>query len=195
MHLAVEFLAEFYLHYWSRPGICFQAAKFVFNIKICIELFVRGLPSVPVFNSIRADLPECIATIPHEQDYGAFITLMKKVLQLDTIFCSAIQSHVPRQSCGSTSTVALAPQSASVIKPSNALDTTPRTQKHCNNCKSCGLQSVGHTDDTCFQQGGGMEGRHKEYLSNRGCVHAMFAEYLENALLSPDQSLGCFKAA
>lgn len=175
-----------------RTGISrLQSAKFIFNIKICIGLFVRGLPSIPAFNTIRAELPERIAAIPHEQDYGAFITLTEKVLQLDTIFCSISQSHVPRQARDSTGTMTSVPQATGTNTPKspNAPDTTPRIQKHCNNCKSRGLRSVGHTDDTCFQQGGGMEGRREEYLSNRGRVHAMFAECLENALLSPDQLL------
>jgi hypothetical protein len=41
-----------------RVGLAkLQSAQFAFNIKICISLFVRGLPPVPAFNSLRADLP------------------------------------------------------------------------------------------------------------------------------------------
>jgi hypothetical protein len=53
----------------------------------------------------------------------------------------------------------------------------------CTNCKTRGLRFTGHTDGTCFQTGGGMEGRREKYLSNKGRIHAMFVEYyLENAL-------------
>ena len=48
---------------------------------------------------------------------------------------------------------------------------------------------MGHTDGTCFQPGGGMEGRHEEYMSNKGCIHAMFAKCLENAFSLPDHPL------
>jgi hypothetical protein len=171
-----------------RTGISrLQSAKFIFNIKICVGLFVRGLPSVPAFNSIRADLPERIAAIPHEQDYGAFIALTEKVLQLDTIFRSALPSHVPRQHREPIPSLSTQPSLA--VPSSNVPESTSRTPKTCNNCKSRGLRCVGHTDATCFQPGGGMEGRREEYLNNKGRVHAMFAEYLENALLSPDQPI------
>ena len=68
----------------------------------------------------------------------------------------------------------------------------PRASKKeqiCNNCKSHGLCAVGHTDGTCFQPGGGMEGCREEYFNNKGHIHAMFAECLENAFLVPDSSL------
>ena len=38
-----------------------QSARLGYNIKICISLFVRCLPPVPAFNTLRADLPHCIA--------------------------------------------------------------------------------------------------------------------------------------
>ena len=171
-----------------RTGLSrLQSARFIFNIKICMGLFVRGLPSTPAFNSIQADLPERIAAIPHEQDYGAFITLTEKVLQLDTIFCSIPQSHLSRPT--REPTVAVTTQTTTTASPSSVVAPAPHMSKHCNNCKSRGLRSAGHTDATCFQQGGGMEGRREEYLSNKGRVHAMFAEYLENALLLDDQPL------
>jgi hypothetical protein len=59
----------------------------------------------------------------------------------------------------------------------------------CGNCKSRGLRCVGHIDATCFQPGGGMEGRREEYLSNKGRKHAMFVNCLENAFLLPEPSL------
>ena len=83
---------------------------------------------------------------------------------------------------------------------STTSDSVTRPMKPtCSNCKTRGLRFTGHTDGTCFQPGGGMEGRREEYLSNKGRVHAMFVEYLENGLdlqdptvqdshLSPPQS-------
>ena len=68
------------------------------KIKLCIGYFVCGLPLVPAFNTICADLPDRIAGIAFEQDYGAFITLTQCVLELDTIFRSVSSSHVPRPS-------------------------------------------------------------------------------------------------
>ena len=41
-----------------RTGLSkLQLAHFVFNIKLCISYFVRGLPNIPAFNTLRADTP------------------------------------------------------------------------------------------------------------------------------------------
>ena len=37
-----------------------------------------------------------------------------------------------------------------------------------NVCRCSNCNRLGHTDDTCFQLGGKMEGRREEYLANRG---------------------------
>lgn len=164
-----------------------QSARFVFNIKICISLFVHGLPPVPAFNSLRADLPRRIATIDQDQDYGAFINLTETVLELDTIFRSTSQSRVARAAPPS---IPPAPSLPATSPP--ALDSSsrvPKKEQSCGNCKSRGLRGIGHTDGTCFQPGGGMEGRREEYMQNKGRVHAMLAECLENAFSLPDQPL------
>ena len=72
-----------------------------------------------------------------------------------------------------------APNSSNILKK----------EQTCSNCKSCGVRFVGHTDATCFHLGGGMEGCHKEYFSNNGRIHAMFAECLENAFLLSEPPL------
>ena len=115
---------------------------------------------------------------------------------MDTIFRSASQSQVPRSSRVSTlpspatapSVSSLPAPSSSVPEPPSRSTKPPHSALTCNNCKSRGLRCTGHTDLTCFQQGGGMEGRREEYLSNKGRMHAMIAACLENALLS-DPSL------
>ena len=163
-----------------------QSAHFVFSIKICVSLFVRGLPSIPAFNSLRADLPRRIAAIIDEHDFGAFIELTETVLELDTIFRSNTQSQnrPPRvPNAPASSSTPLPPLPSTVPESSSRAS---KKEQICNNCKSRGLRAVGHTDGTCFQPGGGMEGRREEYLSNKGRIHAMLAECLENALLSPE---------
>ena len=181
-----------YVSKWTRrTGLSrLQSAHFVFNIKICIGYFVRGLPSIPAFNTIRADLPDRIAGIAFEQDYGAFLSLTERVLELDTIFRSASQSQVPRSSRVVPTVPPPAPVVSSLPPPSSSVPVPPHVAKSshsaltCNNCKLRGLRCTGHTDLTCFQPGGGMEGRREEYLSNKGRMHAMIAACLENALLS-----------
>ena len=167
-----------------------QSARFAFNIRICISLFVRGLPPIPAFNTLRADLPWRIAAIVDDTDYGAFISLTETVLELDTIFRPSSQlqpTRPPRSSPAALPTAAVAsvPSSTTPDPSSRA----PKKDLSCNNCKSRGLRGVGHTDGTCFQPGGGMEGRREEYMSNKGRVHAMLAECLENAFSVTNQVL------
>ena len=155
-----------------------QSAHYDFNIKTCISLFVQGLPAVPAFNSLRADLPRHIAAIDNIHDYGAFITLMEAVLELDTIFRPTQPHRASRSTAVPPVPPPPVPPSSSVVTdPSSVL---PKKDLLCKNCKSCGLHGVGHIDATCFQPGGGMEGYHDEYMHNKSHVHAMLAESLEH---------------
>jgi hypothetical protein len=171
-----------------------QSARFTFNIKICISLFVRGLPPVPAFNSLRADLPRRIAAIVRDDDYGAFVGLTESVLELDTIFRPSPHLQPSRPRAGvPLSSLSSAPAVVG-ISPTTSSDPPSRVpKKHeeqsCNNCKLRGFRGVGHTDATCFHPGGGMAGRREEYMANKGRVHAMFAECLENAFSIPDEVL------
>ena len=85
-----------YVSKWRTGLSKLQSAHFVFSIKICVALFVRGLPSIPAFNTLRADLPRRIAAIAGDHDFGAFIDLTDTVLELDTIFRPSVQ---PPASC------------------------------------------------------------------------------------------------
>ena len=177
-----------YVTKWRTGLSKLQSAHFTFNIKICISLFVRGLPPIPAFNTLRADLPRRIGAIDNDQDFGAFVNLTETVLELDTIFRPAQSqaSRPPRASLLPVSPTPALPASSSALPdPVRA----PKKDQTCNNCKSRGLRFIGHTDGTCFQPGGGMEGRREEYLSNKGRIHAMFAECLDNALLLSDPPL------
>ena len=182
-----------YVTKWWTGLSRLQSARFVFNVKICISLFVRGLPLVSAFTIIRATLPDRLAGIT-EFDLGPFISLTETVLDLDTIFRSASQSQgsrsnrppapvlLPQPTPGSSSGVS----SSSAVGASDPASRFTKPSLTCGNCKSRGLRCTGHTDATCFQPGGGMEGRREEYLSNKGRFHAMFVECLDNASLSSD---------
>ena len=84
-----------YVTKWRTGLSRLQSARFVFNVKICISLFVRGLPLISAFTIIRATLPDRLASAS-EFDLGPFITLTENVLELNTIFRSASQSQGPR---------------------------------------------------------------------------------------------------
>ena len=122
---------------WRVGLVKLQSARFLYNVKICISLFVRALPSVPAFNSLCANLPRCIATIDDVHDYGAFISLTDSVLELDTIFCSSSRSLSPRPPRPSPASSLPTP---SVAPPSSIPAVLPHApKKECSNCKSHGL--------------------------------------------------------
>jgi hypothetical protein len=156
---------------------------------MCVNAFVRGLPPVPAFNLLRAKLPRRLDAITRDDDYGAFVGISEEVLELDNVFRPpphlqpARPSRVPSSSAPPP--VIFPPASTSTSDPSRV----PKKDQSCSNCKSRGLRGVGHTDGTCFQPGGGMEGCREEYMANRGRVHAMFVECLENAFSIPDEAL------
>jgi hypothetical protein len=172
-----------YVSKW-RTGIArLQSARFPFSVKVCISQFVRGLPLIAAFTPLRADLPHRVAGAG-DQDFGAFLALTETVMELDTIFRTSSLVHNPRSNRTPAATQPpSAPSTSSNSSAPSAPDPMARPAKQtCANCKARGLRFTGHTDGTCFQPGGGMEGRREEYLSNRGRIHAMFVEYLENAL-------------
>ena len=175
-----------YVSKW-RTGISrLQSARFIYNVKLCINYFVRGLPLISAFTFIRATLSTRLEGTS-ELDLGLFIKLTEEVLELDTVFRSASQFLGPRS--GRSTVQSSTPPSSSTAVPTSTADPAPHPAKQgltCGNCKSRGLRCTGHTDLTCFQPGGGMEGRREEYLSNKGRFHAMFVECLDNASLSLD---------
>jgi hypothetical protein len=121
-----------------RTGLSkLQSAHFVFNIKICVSYFVRGLPSIPAFNTLRADLPRRINAIVDDQNFGTFIGLTEDVLQLDTIFRPTTQSQTVRASRALPALPSFTP--AVPVVPPPELPRLPKKEMFCNNCKSCGL--------------------------------------------------------
>ena len=83
-----------YVSKW-RTGIShLQSSRFVFNVKICINYFIHGLPLISAFTNLCTILPDRLAGAM-ESDLGPFITLTENVLELDTIFHSTSQSQGP----------------------------------------------------------------------------------------------------
>ena len=52
------------------------------------------------------------------------------------------------------------------------------------NCSNC--HGRGHTVDTCFKAGGGLEGQHNKYQANRTCAQAHLA-HLDKAIANQQQ--------
>ena len=96
-----------------------------------------------------------------DQDFGVFIALTESMLNLNTIFRALSQAHNPRLARPSNVPPLPAPTSAPLVMNKPPGDVVPQSSKPilmCGNCKTRGLRFMGHTDGTCFQPGGGMEG-------------------------------------
>jgi hypothetical protein len=121
-----------YVSKW-RVGISrLQSAQFPFSIKMCLNQFVRGLPLIATFTSLRSTLPDHIATAG-DNDFGAFIALTETVLEQDTIFWAASQAQKPNQrsqvssSAVVSSAVSSVSSTASVPVPTDTHTQPPRS--------------------------------------------------------------------
>ena len=183
-----------YVARW-RAGITrLCSAKYPFSIRVFINAFVRSLPNTITFATLRAFLPDRLASW-NDADIGPFIMVTNEVMDLEVAFRNSHTSaSLPSRSGPrptSLATQMLAPPPPLPTPPSQppASSSTahaipgrvPKPPLTCNNCKDRGLRYTGHVDGTCFQPGGGMEGRREEYMSNKGRFHAMFVECLDNA--------------
>jgi hypothetical protein len=108
---------------------------------MCINQFVWGLPNIPAFNSLRSDLPTRV-TDAKDDDFGAFIALTEKALELDTIFRSILSAstststRAPRPHTVPAPPIAssLPPNIATPAVPPTAVGNTPYPTKLCTNC-------------------------------------------------------------
>ena len=97
-------------------------------------------------------------------DCGAFIELMEKVLELNTIFRPTPQSqascppHVPSVF---VSSVPVHPASSPLATDSSSF--VSRKKWTCTNCKLRSFHGIGHTRATCLHCGGGMKGCREGY--------------------------------
>jgi hypothetical protein len=159
-----------------------QSAIFLFSIKLSISQFVRRLPSIPAFNTLHANLPNHILAA-NDQDYGAFITLKETALELDTIFHSANQvSKIHRSQNTAPVVPSLPPVNTSkpvAVTPSSSTPNVMSTAGSSKLCSNCGRP--GHWVTTCFEQGGGMEGRWADFRKNKHKVVAMLLASLEES--------------
>jgi hypothetical protein len=171
-----------YISKWRTAISQLQSARFPFSIKLSISQFVHGLSSIPAFNALRANLPNHIL-VANDQDYGAFVTLTETALKLITIFRSANQASKIHCSHNTAPVVPSLPpvntsKPAAVTSSSSTPNVTSTTGslKLCSNC-----DRPGHWVTTCFEQGGGMEGRWAEFRKDKHKVVAMLLASLEES--------------
>ena len=175
-----------YVACWRSGISCLHSANFPFSIHVYINDFVRSLPHMLAFATLRAMLPSRLDSMRDDHGIGPFITVMNDAMDLEIAFCNNTGSHTscppPPRVQPSTSSQPLVPPSISKAVGGSSSMVTPadtahvnRSTLYCNNCKW-----PGHIDLTCFKEGGGLAGRHDEYSSDKSHMHAMFAECLED---------------
>ena len=183
-----------YVARWRAGVTRLCSAKYLFSVRVFINAFVKSLPNSITFATLRAFLPDRLASW-NDSDVGPFIAITDEVMDLEVAFRNSHpSSHTSRPGPRPPSlasqllapppplpnTLSSSTASSSVTTPA-ALPRVPKPPLICDNCKQRGLRHTGHTSGTCFQTGGGMEGRREEYMSNKGRFHAMFVECLDNA--------------
>ena len=83
-----------------------------------------------------------------DDDYGAFISLMESMLELDTIFHPSPHLQTGRLPCGTPPSLPSPVTAVAVSSDPSSL--VPKQEQSCSNCKSWGLRGISHTDGTCF---------------------------------------------
>jgi len=112
-------------------------------------------------------------------DISAFLQITDKVLDIDSTYRRfnppRVPSNIPRVNHVTPATAPPVIPSPRVIPPTSS-SSAPRSSLTCSNCKR-----VGHLAATCFQAGGGLEGRRDQYVADRNRAHAHLA-LLDNIL-------------
>jgi hypothetical protein len=139
----------------------------------------------------RSDLPDQVAG-RGDQDFGAFIALTEKALELDVIFKSILPQAT--QACSHSMPSSLPPPAVSASLPSStspqvipstpSAATTGAVPYSLKLCSNCGHK--GHLALTCFEPGGGMEGRRADFKRDCNKVVAMLIAVLDESLTSDE---------
>jgi hypothetical protein len=182
-----------YISTWRSSYNQMEAAGYPPSSRQALTMFADGL----LTNTVSfVNLHDTIITSLNEPDETLLPNLyylFDQVIRLDNI---AIRSrtlhndgrlHNPtiHQPPTPTSTTlipsATNSKPASTSTPTDSTPSQPNAMGRSRKCNNCG--GVGHTDATCFQSGGGMEGRRDEYLANRP---ARAQVHLANTDITPD---------
>ena len=164
---------------WRTSLNQMDAAGYPPSPRQILTIFADGLPQhsvafVNLYDYIILSLNE-----PNEQMLPNIHQLFDRAVNLDnnlqrTRLLNPRRLPLSAPAAPSSSTTALVPPA-----PANSLPPATGTRSG-RRCSNCGRE--GHTDDTCFQPSGAMEGRCEEYLASRPPRVAHIAEVEKNQL-------------
>ena len=164
-----------------RSGVSqLRSARYPLVIREVIEFFLERLPTSVPFQILRHKVMERIDLIS-DDDITEFIRITNEVLDIDNLYRRSNPARVaPPSATRSTpaSSLPRVPPIPSPITPAPTVVPTQRSKSSllCVN-QNCGL--TGHTIDTCFKVGGGLEGQRDLYLAKRRGAQAHLAQFDE----------------
>ena len=163
---------------WRTSLNQMEAAGFLPSPRQLLSIFADGLPhSTVAFVNLYDNIILCLNE-PNEQLLPNIHQLFDRAINIDnnlqrTRILNPRRLPPPALAANPTTSSTTSAPSAS----SNALPATLGTRNG-RRCSNCGRE--GHTDETCFQPGGAMEGRREEYLASRAPKVAHIAEVEEH---------------
>ena len=143
-----------------------EAAGFLPGICQLLSILADGLPHntvafVNLYDSIIHSLNE-----PDEHSLPNIHQLFDRITNIENnIQRIRIMNPNSRRPPLPNSTVTVSPTQPLITAPVGTATVTPQSTHSAPRCSNC--QCTGHTDATCFQPGGAMEGRWEEYLASR----------------------------
>jgi hypothetical protein len=154
-----------FINTWRISYNQMEAAGYLPGARHLLTMFADGLPTNTVsFIHLHDNIMEWI-NVPDEQSLPNIHLIFDHVVRIDNnayrmrLLNSGNRSRPanPANPVPSTATI--------TSPPPQATAPPERTTRADDRCSNCGR--LGHTGKTCFQVGGGMEGKREEYLANR----------------------------
>ena len=162
---------------WRSSLKQMEAAGFLPGPRQLLSIFADGLPQNTVaFVNLYDTIILCLNE-PQDHLLPNIHHLFDRVINIDNNL-QRTRILNPHRLPPPVPTATSLPSTTTSAPPANS-NTLPTTTGTCNvrRCSNCGHE--GHTDDTCFQPGGAMEGRREEYLASRLPKVAHIAEVEE----------------
>jgi hypothetical protein len=177
-----------FINTWRVSINQMEAAGFLPGLRQLLSIFADGLPNNTVaFINLYDTIMLCLND-PDDSTLPNLHHIFDRTVNIDNnIQRNRILHHSnarrPQHSTPSSSTTAVVPPATEIQPPVPRLGRVATA----NTCGNCGRP--GHTDLTCFQPGGAMEGRREEYLASK--VSRPVAHIAEiEGLVEVDESTG-----